>query len=68
MARRQYMPYSDIVKNIQLADKIANNELNIQDSTKINCKLILAFLVLGLEYLYLKVFVQRLMLQDIFND
>ena len=38
------MPYSDIVKNIQLADKIASNELNIQDSTKINCKLILAFL------------------------
>ena len=51
-----------------MAYKIANNELNIQDSTKINCKLILAFLVLGLEYLYLKVFVQRLMLQDIFND
>ena len=62
------MPYSDIVKNIQMTDKIANNELNIQDSTKINCKLILAFFVLGLEYLYLKVFVQCLMLQDFFND
>lgn len=62
------MPYNDIVKNIQMDYKIANNELNIQDSTKINCKLILAFFVLGLEYLYLKVFVQCLMLQDIFND